>query len=72
MDIVIVGSKLDYAIWLIEMANNTDDDYQEWEFQKTLELLRQLDNTRAKGEKIMALARTNNPINRLKWQVSQT
>jgi len=64
----VSASKLHDPIWLIEMANNTGDDYQGWEFQKSLELLRQLDNTRAKGEKIMVLSRTNYRIDKLKLE----
>jgi len=64
----VSASKLHNPIWLIEMANNTNDDYQDWEFQKALALLRQLDNTRAKGEKIMVLSRTNYRIDKLKLE----
>ena len=67
-NMAVAASKLHDPIWLIEMANNTDDDYQDWEFQKALELLRQLDSTRAKGEQIMVLARTNYRIDKLKLE----
>ena len=64
----VAASKLHDPIWLIEKGNNTDDDYQDWEFQKALELLRQLDSTRTKGEQIMVLARTNYRIDKLKLE----
>jgi DNA helicase-4 len=65
---VVSVSKLQNPTRLLEMQSNVQHDYEEWEFQKALELLKHLDMTRDKGEKIMVLARTNFRIEKLRWE----
>jgi DNA helicase-4 len=64
----VSASKLHDPIWMIEMPNDVDSNYDKWEIQKASELLRQLVKTMAKGEKIMVLARTNYRIDKLKLE----
>lgn len=57
--VVMPASQKTYPINLIEMPTASKEDYKEWEFRKSKQLLIHLINTRKTGEQIMVLARYN-------------
>jgi len=65
---LIPATEVRRPIRLIEMPADGMESYEDWEFRETIELLKQLIESRKTGEEIMVLARFNYPLRRLEQE----
>ena len=65
---VISASQIQHPIRLIEMPSNDTQSYEDWEFQRATELLKELVDHKNPSEEIMVLARYNQPLRRLQLE----